>query len=128
MYIIADTQLMQVVMRTKTLSMDPVIIEASPKLAGFSKRATALMHNEDSGFMRQHYKLFNTALLPGPSLNELNLRVLTQLADTVNKVGNEWETKPSMFLWLRDDFSYAVGKSLFGKNSPLDYNVIRSFW
>jgi hypothetical protein len=57
-------------------------------------------------------------LAPGPQLNEMNTHVLNSVAEILNTVGPQFETK-KFYLWIRDSFTSATTGALFGAHNPL---------
>jgi hypothetical protein len=132
MYIITSPALVQAAMRKKTLSFDPLTIAFAERMVGFGPNIMDLMHNPPTNgterWLHAQHKPYDT-LAPGPALNDMNARVLNSIAETLNSVGPEFETK-KFYIWLRNSFTVATTGALFGAQNPLteDPKLNDSLW
>jgi hypothetical protein len=121
MYIIVSPQLIQVAMRNKSISFDPVTISFAERMVGYGPNLMDLMHHPPTdgseNWLSAQHRAYDT-LAPGPALNEMNARVLNSVADVLNHVGPVFETK-KFYLWIRDSFTFATTTALFGAKNPL---------
>jgi hypothetical protein len=120
-YIITSPQLVQSVYKSKVASTEPLVTAFAEKMVGFGPNLGHLMrHPPTDGSMRWlHDQDRNySTLAPGPALYEMNVRVLESLSADFNTVGASFETK-KLYLWLRDTFTTATTKALFGLDNPL---------
>ncbi|KFY30409.1 hypothetical protein V494_08160 [Pseudogymnoascus sp. VKM F-4513 (FW-928)] len=132
MYIITSPALVQAAMRKKTLSFEPLTVAFAERMVGFGPNIVDLMHNPPKdGSMKwldTQHKPYDM-LAPGAALNDMNARVLNSVADILNAVGPEFETK-HFYLWLRKAFTHATTSALFGAHNPLteDPKLNDSLW
>lgn len=121
MYIIVSPQLIQSAMRKKTLTLEILTTEFAERMVGFGPRIMDLMRNPPTdgseSWMSEHHKVYEV-LSPGPPLNEMNAHVLNSVANILNEVGPNFETK-KFYLWLRDAFTFATTGALFGAQNPI---------
>jgi hypothetical protein len=121
-------------MRQKSLSFDPLVIQFAQRMLGVSSDSMKILNYEpenpkDGSYMRDMHKAMHEPLLPGPGLHAMNERVLMTVANSLNNVSIEFESN-DLYLWLRDMFSWATDKALFGADSVLngDPKLLKAFW
>jgi hypothetical protein len=131
-YVIRSPQLIHAAMRKKTLSLDPLTIAFAERMIGFGPKIMDLMNHPPTdgsiAWLHDQHKSYEP-LAPGPALNDMNTRVLNTIAEIFNPIGTEFETK-KFYLFIRDSFTIATTKALFGANNPLtnDPQLNDSIW
>lgn len=132
MYIITSPALVQAAMRKKSLSFEPLTVAFAERMVGFGPNIMDLMHhpptNGSESWLNAQHKPYDL-LAPGAALNDMNARVLNSVADIINSIGPEFETK-QFYLWLRKSFTLATTCALFGAHNPLteDPQLNDSLW
>jgi hypothetical protein len=132
MYIVNSPQLQQAVYRNKGASAELLMVAFAEKMVGFGPNLAHLMrHPPTDGSIRwlhdQHRQY--DVLAPGSALYDMNVRVLESLCADVNSIGTSFEIK-QLYLWLRDTFTDATTKALFGLDNPLihDPTLCNDLW
>jgi hypothetical protein len=91
-YIIASPQLIQLAMRKKSLSFDPLTIEFAERMVGFGPKIMDLMHHPPTDgsetWLNEQHRAYEP-LAPGPALNEMNTHVFNSVAEILNDIGPE---------------------------------------
>ncbi|KAK4973987.1 hypothetical protein LTR66_011142 [Elasticomyces elasticus] len=123
-YVVSSPELALAVQRNhKSLAFNPIMIEATRRMVAFDADAmTKIMRNLNNeegkwGLMYDTHDMMYATLAPGPELNELNLAVLDQFADTINKFDASGR-EVKLWAWLRHHFSLASTNALYGPQNP----------
>jgi hypothetical protein len=126
--------MIQVAMRAKTMSFDPLALIFTEKMIGQGQRSTDIIKSpqkDEKGlnFMGNMHNAMHESLIPGPALHSMNARVLRVVSDDLVKISPEFETRP-LWLWLRKTFTTATALAIFGSKSPFTDNpaLIQQFW
>ncbi len=133
-YIATSPNVVQSALRSKNLSFDPFSIAFAKRVLNCKtehlNQMTHIPENDkEECYNNEMHKIYHEPLQPGPELQQMNARVLEKIAEFVNEIGSEFETK-DLYMWLRDSFTMATGISMFGSRSPiaLDPSLIEPFW
>jgi hypothetical protein len=80
-------------------------------------------------YMTQLHKVIYERLGPGPSLDEMNARMLRRVAVTLNQIGDVLEVD-ELWPWLQKIFTLATTYSLYGEHDPFsaDHSLFRAIW
>jgi hypothetical protein len=70
-----------------------------------------------------------TSLAPGPTLLEMNSRVLSTMARYLDDIGTKGQPK-KLYHWTRDVLTIATAESLYGPTNPISENnkLIDCLW
>lgn len=107
-------------------------IAFAERMVGFGPKIMHLMHHPPTDgsetWLSEQHRAYDP-LAPGPALNEMNANVLNSVAEILNGIGSEFETK-LFYLWLRKAFTLATTGALFGARNPLaeDTKLNESLW
>jgi len=79
--------------------------------------------------MTELHKLFYERLGPGSSLDEMNVRMLSRVAVTLNNIRDLLEVN-ELWPWLQKTFTLATTYSLYGEHDPFsaDPSLFRAMW
>ncbi|KAK5005405.1 hypothetical protein LTR28_007757 [Elasticomyces elasticus] len=123
-YVVSSPELALAVQRNhKSLAFNPIMIEAIRRMVAFDDDAMAKikrnLNNEEGkwGLMYDTHDMMYATLAPGPELDELNLAVLDQFVDTINKFDASGR-EIKLWAWLRHHFSLASTNALYGPQNP----------
>lgn len=131
-YIISSPSLVQQAMRKSSLSFDPLMVAFADKMIGFGPNIMGLMghspSNRSGSWLGEQHRAYEP-LLPGAALIVMNSQVLNSIAEILNTIGIDFETK-KFYLWLRRAFTLATTSALFGARNPLteDPELNESLW
>lgn len=132
-YIVTSPQLIRAVMRQKTISFNPIVLEFD-KLFGFSPKTTKLIwlnHDNEKvdSYARDMQRSMHGSLIEGPAVHEMKARGLRIIGKELNSIGREVETK-LLLPWLRDIVTVASSDALFGSNHIFakDRRLIDAYW
>ncbi len=132
-YVICAPELVHSAFRIpKSLSFDPFVIESSRRSFNITKEGMKIIaaENEEGDYYRAAiHKSMYEALAPGPSLLDMNSRVLSSAARFLNEIGVEEQPK-SLFRWTRDSLTLATADAVYGRHNPVedDPKLIDSLW
>ena len=81
------------------------------------------------GYMKEMHNVEYASLAPGPGLDQMNVRVLSRLADSLNAVGEKGETV-DLYHWIKHLFTRASTAAVFGPGNPFDLEpeLVDVFW
>ena len=93
------------------------VIKAPPKVEGGENYLSAI-----------HQSMLQ-AMAPGASLLDMNSRVLSTMAEYLDKIGTEGQTI-NLYRWTRDVLTIATAGALYGSKNPVsdDNKLIDSLW
>lgn len=132
-YVICAPELVHSAFRIpKSLSFDPFVIESSRRSFAITKEGMDLIRaeKEDGDYYRAAiHKSMYEALAPGPSLLDMNARVLSSAARFLNTIDAE-EQPRSLYRWMRDSLTLATADAIYGRQNPVedDPKLIDNLW
>lgn len=134
-YVVTTPGLSHAALKSKSMSMDPLIAYVAPKMLGLSKESGHHFGIDSTGFysgspaLRERREEFGHALAPGPGVNQPGQICSDVVAEAVNAFGVDWTTK-DLFLWLRDVITLGTANGLYGSKSPtaVDKSLIQDIW
>lgn len=132
-YIVTDPFLTQVALRSKNLDFTPFVVEFAERMLEVSESGMMILKKKsdtkNEAYMDHVNTITRSTLQPGVALLEMNVRVLGMLADFVNGIGADWQSKP-LYSWLTETFTLASSRALYGQNDPFnsDRSLLQSLW
>ncbi|KAK4081308.1 uncharacterized protein Triagg1_2840 [Trichoderma aggressivum f. europaeum] len=134
-YVVTTPGLSHAALKSKSMSMEPLIAYVAPKMLGLSKDAGHHFGIDHTGFyngspaLRERREEFSHALAPGPGVNLPGQMCSDVVTDAVNAFGAEWATR-DLYQWLRDVITLGTANGLYGPKSPVavDKSLIEDIW
>lgn len=133
-YIVADPALCAAVQKaSSTLSFDPIIAEATPRLVGSNAHATSIIRGppgkklDETNIVKKSHPVVNTPLMAN-NIHGISKKQLDYLSALVAKVhdGSEFE----LFRFIRTAITAASQNTFYGPNNPFEKNphLVQDFW
>ncbi|WYZ34168.1 hypothetical protein EsH8_I_000444 [Colletotrichum jinshuiense] len=116
-YVIAAPSLAQAALRTRQLSFDPFVVQASDGLVRLSAKAKALF--VDGTLLHAFSTTVSTATAPEP-MRRMTATALATLAEDLNELAigdNHQQKVPHLYHFLRNRIAVAATDSLYGRNT-----------
>ncbi|KAK5016151.1 hypothetical protein LTR39_002231 [Cryomyces antarcticus] len=137
-YVVNSPELAAAVQRnSKTLTFNPIALAVSSRMSQFDKATvTTLRVNMNSeegnwGVFPETHDMMYAILAPGPDLEDMNARVLTQLASVINALSPRQDGEDmKLWAWLRHTFTCCSSHAVYGPENPFATNpeLEPAFW
>lgn len=135
-YIITSPNTVQDCLRKKTLAFEPFIQQFAERellIEGESLKIVKHWPEDQSEpyLLKDFHNAIHNSLAVGPGLEKMNTSVLKSVAEIINSIGSGGELEVSSFyLWLRDAFTFATCKAMFGIHDPfgIDPSLCDAAW
>jgi hypothetical protein len=124
-YIFTSPNVVQDCLCKKTLAFEPFVQQFAERellIKGESLKIVKHWPEDQSEpyLLKDFHAAIHTSLAVGPGLEQMNASVLSSVADIINSINGNRELEVSSFyLWLRNAFTFATSKALFGTHDPL---------
>lgn len=125
-YIITSPTAVQDCLRKKTLAFEPFIQQFAARellITGDSLKIVKHLptHEGESYLLGDFHAAIHASLAVGPGLHKMNASVLNSVAGIINSIDGDSDLKvDSFYVWLRDSFTFATSKALFGVHDPFE--------
>ena len=135
-YVVTTPEITAAVQRnSKTLSFNPFMTSWLKPLYNMNDDTMTTMKRNidgeegDFGYTKESYDLHHGLLAPGPALNKLRDRALSELACTVNETANEPATT-DIYGWVQHVFTMFNTNAMWGPQNPLRISpeLENDFW
>ncbi|OTA00044.1 hypothetical protein A9Z42_0031100 [Trichoderma parareesei] len=134
-YVVTSPGLSHAALKSKSMSMDPLIAKTSSNMLGLSKEAGHYFGLDHAGLyrdtlaLRERREEYSHSLAPGPGVNLPAQHFSDAVAEAVNAFGTEWVTR-DFFIWVRDVITLGTSNGLYGPKSPMavDSTLIQDIW
>ncbi|KAL7815092.1 cytochrome P450 [Trichoderma gracile] len=134
-YVVTSPGLSHAALKSKSMSMDPLIANISRNMLGLSKNAGHYFGLDHAGIYRDTVTLkerreeFSRSLAPGPGANLPAQNCSVAVAEAVNAFGTDWVTR-EFFIWVRDIITLGTANGLYGSKSPMavDNTLVQDIW
>ncbi|KAE8450494.1 hypothetical protein EG329_006224 [Mollisiaceae sp. DMI_Dod_QoI] len=132
LYIITDPIMAQNAFRNKNLSFDPFTLEFAQRMLAVSDETMVPVSfpgdEKTPSFLSEFVREIHGAMV-GKYLHKMNADALNEVAVTVNRLGETFETE-SLYYWLRKTMTVATTDALLGSHNPLkhDSSLVDALW
>ncbi|KAL7807125.1 cytochrome P450 [Trichoderma aethiopicum] len=134
-YVVTSPGLSHAALKSRAMSMDPLIANVSSNMLGLSKEAGHYFGLDHAGVYRDTLAIrdrreeFSHSLAPGPGANLPAQNCSDVVAEAVNAFDAEWVTR-DFFIWVRDVITLGTANGLYGPKSPMavDNSLIQDIW
>ena len=138
LYVVNSVDLISSVQRLpKRLAFPPVEAKFATTICASSQEGNEIIANNlngedgDWGYSHDVYESMNSALAPGPGLDDMNRTMIQNLARSLDKLkpreGKVIEIK--LGEWSRHEITMATTNSVYGRCNPfLDPKIENAFW
>jgi surface polysaccharide O-acyltransferase-like enzyme len=133
-YVITSPLLAQAALRHKDLDFTTFVTGIALRPFGLSQETIDKIRKDSLdrkvvSYMTELHKLIYERLGPGLSLDEMNARMLSRVAVTLNSISDVLEVE-ELWPWLQKTFTLATTYSLYGEHDPFsaDPSLFRALW
>ncbi|KAK1623163.1 prostacyclin synthase [Colletotrichum phormii] len=126
-YAVFEPALIQLALRSPSLSFEPLMIQHAQGLLGVNED---VLHAVRSGLLGDLLRATKPAF-SGEQLEKYNLRALSQYATVINRIQPETPLKLSKLqTWLQDVVTVASAETLYGDSNPIRMgsSLIKDVW
>ncbi|CCD44404.1 similar to cytochrome P450 [Botrytis cinerea T4] len=127
-YFVASPELVNAMIKSRSLSFDPVLRSTIAKLFTISKEGVRKYVDPSIGLETRWTKNFY-GCLNGVQLKEINKAVLTDVFRQLDELPDEVNVEDS-WLWLRDKLSFASTAAMLGRDNPFcaHPSLVDDYW
>ncbi|KAI9735472.1 MAG: hypothetical protein M1818_006478 [Claussenomyces sp. TS43310] len=127
-YFVASPELVNAMIKSRSLSFDPVLHATIAKLFTISKAGVRKYVDPSTGVEARWTKNFY-GCLNGVELKEINKAVLTDLFRQLDELPDEVNVE-DCWLWLRDKLSFASTTAMLGRDNPFcaHPSLVDDYW